>query len=130
MMVSPVSFLRTMNVEEQMTESLFSYGTLQTEGVQRTIFGRSVESREDALVGYRVTMVKVEDENFVVKSGAADHRNLQHTGLASDVVKGAVLAVTKKELEQADSYEPWDYKRVQVKLRSGTDAWIYLKPVQ
>lgn len=116
-----------MNVEEQMTENLFSYGTLQTESVQRAIFGRSLEGRADALVGYRVTMVKVQDEDFIVKSGAAHHRNLEHTGLASDVVEGTVLTVTKKELEQADSYEPWDYKRVPVKLRSGIEAWIYLK---
>jgi hypothetical protein len=36
--------------------------------------------------------------------------------------------VTKKEVEQADIYEVTaDYKRVSVHLKSGTQAWVYVR---
>lgn len=107
------------------TENLFSYGTLQKEDVQLTTFGRRLEGQPDTLVGYRLTMIQIEDQAFVAAYGA-NQRNLQFTGLASDFVEGAVLKLTKKELEQADAYEPAEYKRVRVELKSGTNAWVYV----
>src|SRR5215217_4143366 len=107
-------------------EYLFTYGTLQLEDVQLTTFGRRLEGRPDALVGYQLVMIKIRDEDFVAKSGTADHRNLQFTGNASDIVEGIVFAVTMEELEQSDAYEPEGYERVQVQCRSGLSAWIYL----
>ena len=93
-------------------ESLFTYGTLQLEEVQLATFGRKLEGRRDALVGYR--LVKRE------------HRNLQFTGNAADHVDGIVFAVTTKELEQSDAYEPEGYERTQVQLASGAMVWVYL----
>jgi hypothetical protein len=107
-------------------ENLFSYGTLQTEAVQLATFYRRLEGKPDTLAGYRLIMIRIEDEDFVIKSGAADHRNLQFTGNASDYVEGMAFSVTMKELEQADAYEPDGYERVSVKLKSGLDAWVYL----
>ena len=107
------------------TERLFSYGTLQTESVQLSTFGRILSGNRDALVGYRLRMIKIEDQGFVATSGAEYHRNLEFTGSASDLVEGTVFFVTQPELEQADAYEPEGYKRVRVKLRSGTEAWVY-----
>lgn len=115
-----------MNLAEQATENLFSYGTLQIEEVQLDTFGRKLSSTPDALTGYKLVTVTITDEDFVTKSGKADHRNLQFTGNASDVVDGVVLKVTRKELEQADDYEPEGYKRVQAQLRSGDDAWVFV----
>ena len=112
------------------TENLFSYGTLRTESVQLDTFGRRLEGKPDTLVGYRLTMIQIEDQDFVVLSGSADHRNLQFTGITSDLVEGTVFRVTKKELEQADAYEPAGYKRVPVELRSGTKAWVYMNITQ
>lgn len=114
-----------MNLEE--TERLFSYGTLQTESVQLATFGRKLAGTPDALVGYQVRMIQITDEEFVATSGAEYHRNLEFTGSTSDVVEGTVLYLTQQELQQADAYEPDGYKRVQVTLRSGTEAWVYLK---
>jgi hypothetical protein len=108
------------------TERLFSYGTLQTEAVQLSTFGRKLSGSPDALVGYRVRMIKIEDQDFVLTSGAEYHRNLEFSGSASDSVEGTVFSVTQQELEQADAYEPDGYERRQIKLRSGTQAWIYL----
>jgi gamma-glutamylcyclotransferase (GGCT)/AIG2-like uncharacterized protein YtfP len=115
-----------MNLEEKETEKLFSYGTLQTEAVQLATFGRRLEGNPDALVGYRLTMIEVQDQDFVATSGTAHHRNLQFTGNAADLVEGMVFTVAKKELEQADAYEPVEYKRVLVQLRSGANAWVYV----
>jgi len=114
-----------MSVNE--TERLFSYGTLQTESVQLSTFGRRLDGSLDALVGHRLRMIKIEDQDFVTTNGGEYHRNLEFTGSASDFVEGTVFSVTQQELEQADAYEPDGYKRIGVKLRSGTEAWIYLK---
>jgi gamma-glutamylcyclotransferase (GGCT)/AIG2-like uncharacterized protein YtfP len=103
------------------TENLFSYGTLQTEAVQVATFGRRLQGRPDTLVRYRLTTVRI---------ASTDHRNLQFTGDASDYVEGTAFEVTRKELEQADAYEPDGYERVRVKLKSGLDAWVYLNKQQ
>jgi len=108
-----------------MTERLFSYGTLQTEPVQLSIFGRRLEGKPDALLGYRLESVQVQDPNFLAHSDATQ-RNVTYTGNSSDVVEGSVLTLTEKEIELSDAYEPVEYKRVQVRLRSGVEAWVYL----
>jgi gamma-glutamylcyclotransferase (GGCT)/AIG2-like uncharacterized protein YtfP len=115
-----------MAPESEATEKLFTYGTLRTEEVQLDIFGRSLEGYADALPGYTLRMIEIQDEDFVVKSGTAIHRNLQFTGDPSDFVEGTVYSVTLNELEQADAYEPDGYKRVLVQLRSGANVWVYV----
>ena len=112
-------------MDHKQTERLFSYGTLQTESVQRSTFGRKLGGSPDALVGCRLQMIQILDQDFVTTSGAEYHRNLEFTGNTSDLVEGTVLFVTQQELEQADAYEPDGYKRVRVKLRSGIEAWVY-----
>lgn len=116
-----------MSLEEKETEHLFAYGTLQTEAVQLATFGRRLEGQPDLLVGYSLTMIRIQDQNFAAISGATHHRIVQFTGLASDLVEGTVFTVTPKELEQADAYEPAEYQRVLAPLRSGMKAWIYVK---
>lgn len=115
-----------MAVAEQQTESLFSYGTLQSESVQLATFGRQLDGQPDALVGYSVVMIEIEDQDFVVTSGTPRHRNLRFTGVQSDIVEGTRLSLTKSELDLADSYEPSNYERIQVQLRSGATAWVYI----
>ena len=116
-----------MDHEPKETERLFSYGTLQTESVQLSTFGRRLDGSPDALIGYHLCMIQIMDQEFVATSGAEYHRNLEFTGNASDAVEGTVFAVTEQELKQADAYEPEGYERVRVKLRSETEAWVYLK---
>ncbi len=38
-----------------------------------------------------------------------------------------VLEITQAELSLADAYEDAAYKRVQVPLRSGGEAWVYVR---
>jgi len=117
-------------LEQETNENLFTYGTLQLEDVQLETFGRKLEGWPDVLDGYRLVMITIEDQDFVVKSGSAVHRNVVGTGDASDFVKGVVFKVTKEELEHSDAYEPEGYERVLVQLKSGTSAWIYLNQHQ
>lgn len=119
-----------MDHEPKETERLFSYGTLQTESVQLSTFGRRLEGSPDALVGYRLQMIQITDQEFVATSGAEYHRNLEFTGNTSDLVEGTVFSVTQHELKQADTYEPDGYERTRVKLRSATEAWVYLSQRQ
>ena len=113
-------------VKEEQTENLFAYGTLQTEAVQLSLFGRSLDGKQDALCGYRLRIIRIRDEEFVAASGTADHRNLEFTGDPSDLVEGTAFALTKSELEKADAYEPDHYTRTLAQLRSGLKAWVYL----
>ena len=111
---------RTKKVKSEETENLFAYGTLQSQAVQLSLFGRRLDGKPDALPGFRVQRLRI---------GGRDHRNLAFTGDAFDSVEGMVLTVTKSELEQADTYEPAGYKRTLVQLRSGLNAWVYSPPV-
>ena len=114
-----------MHLNEKQFQLLFAYGTLQQESVQLATFGRTLEGKADTLVGYRLTFVRIDDEDFVATSGTARHRNLEFTGDPSDVVEGAAFTVTNAELEQADAYEPSGYTRILVQLKSGLNAWVY-----
>ena len=113
--------------EEHEHERLFAYGTLQTPEVQLSTFGRKLDGKSDALVGYRLQMVRIDDREFVAASGTENHRNLEFTGDTSDVVAGTAFLVMTTELELADAYEPAGYQRRLVQLRSGLEAWVYFQ---
>ncbi|MGZ5397395.1 MAG: gamma-glutamylcyclotransferase family protein [Mycobacterium sp.] len=81
------------------TELLFSYGTLRQPGVQRDVFGRELDGRPDAIVGYDLDYAAIE---------------------------GTVYAVTEDDLVAADDYEVDDCERIAVPLRSGDHAWVYV----
>ncbi len=115
-----------MNVEDRDEERLFSYGTLQSEAVQIATFGRKLDARPDVLSKYRLGMIRISDEEFALQNGSAEQRNLELTGNDADFVEGTVLTLTVNELQQADAYEPEEYRRVTVQLRSGTRAWVYI----
>ena len=108
------------------TEWLFSYGTLQQEGVQLSTFGRLLEGRPDALPGFRLDVLTISDPEVVGVSGAAQHPVAVPTGDAADEVPGTVFEITLEELQAADVYEAADYRRVPVRLKSGAQAWLYV----
>ena len=107
-------------------ELLFSYGTLQLEAVQMATFGRQLEGTSDALRGFGLVLLKIEDQTVVAISGKAHHSMATFTGRASDVVSGTVFAVTPDEIQNADKYEVAAVKRVAVVLQSGVRAWAYV----
>ena len=104
---------------------LFSYGTLQEEAVQLSTFGRRLVGSPDQLVGFARSVFRVEDPEFVVASGSADHAIVTFTGKPDDRVSGTVFEISDSELARADAYEPAGYARVATTLESGREAWVY-----
>lgn len=106
---------------------LFSYGTLQLEKVQLETFGRLLSGVADALPGYSRTMVRITDPAVIAASGADHHPIVAASGDPDDSVEGMVFEITTEELAAADTYEVSDYKRVDVVLKSGLRAWVYVQ---
>lgn len=106
---------------------LFSYGTLQQQDVQHATFGRRLAGAPDALPGYSQTLLRITDPAVIATSGADHHPVVAPSDDPADEVPGTVFEITQAELEAADAYEVSDYARVAVKLRSGKQAWVYVR---
>jgi len=106
---------------------LFSYGTLRQPDVQRALFGCLIEGRPDALPGYRLDPVTIENEAAVALSGAEVHWIAKASGDVGDQVPGLVLTLTDAQLAAADAYESDAYTRIEVTLASGRRAWLYAR---
>lgn len=109
------------------TEKLFSYGTLQQEEVQLATFGRKLTGTRDALVGYRLSLLKIVDPDVLAISGKEFHPIAIHTGNPDDCVEGTLFDVTQTEILRSDRYKADNYKRIHLQLRSGCAAWLYIK---
>jgi gamma-glutamylcyclotransferase (GGCT)/AIG2-like uncharacterized protein YtfP len=100
---------------------LFSYGTLQDKSVQIANFGRELTGRADALPGYA---------RRLILSGESSYANAELTSNSQDSVSGTVFEITEQELAAADHYEEdADYGRISVTLKSGDQAWVYVKRI-
>jgi hypothetical protein len=116
---------RETNVGHGMPK-LFSYGTLQQEDVQLATFGRRLSGVSDALVGYRQSVVAIQDPEVVRTSGKTHHPIVAFTGKREDCAPGTVFEITDAELAHADAYEVAAYVRVKAPLASGLEAWVYV----
>ena len=105
---------------------LFSYGTLQQESVQRATFGRPLNGRPDALVGFEQARVLIEDLQVVATSAHTHHPIVRPATDPAARVAGTVFEVTHEQLRCADAYEVAAYRRVAVTLASGNRAWVYV----
>ncbi|GAA1227157.1 gamma-glutamylcyclotransferase [Kitasatospora nipponensis] len=110
----------------QVPHQLFSYGTLQSPQVQLARFGRLLQGRQDALPGFRLTMIQITDPEVIAASGTDRHPLVIASPDPADAVAGSVFEITDEELASADAYEVDDYARSEVALASGTRAWVYL----
>ena len=107
---------------------LFSYGTLQKKDVQIANFGRELTGREDVLPGYARWMVAISDPTLAALSGESLYANVRPSSNPEDAVSGTVFEITGEELAAADEYEELGgYHRISVTLRSGDQAWVYLR---
>jgi gamma-glutamylcyclotransferase (GGCT)/AIG2-like uncharacterized protein YtfP len=106
---------------------LFSYGTLQDKQVQVASFGRELQGRADAMPGYRQRLLEITDPEVLATSGKKYHPIVEPSPDASDEVRGTVFEITAQELAAADKYEVSDYRRVSVTLKSGLQAWVYVR---
>ena len=106
---------------------LLSYGTLQLESVQLASFGRRLAGRPDAMPGFTKSFVEITDPDVLATSGERFHPIVVPTDDPKQAVDGTVFEITDAELLAADRYEVADYKRIEVTLRSGVRAWVYVK---
>jgi gamma-glutamylcyclotransferase (GGCT)/AIG2-like uncharacterized protein YtfP len=107
--------------------ALFSYGTLQLEAVQMKSFGRLLDGRDDAMPAFKKEMIEITDPEVVKLSGERFHPVVSASVNSNDEVAGKVFFISAEELEAADRYEVSDYKRIEVTLKSGIPAWVYVK---
>jgi gamma-glutamylcyclotransferase (GGCT)/AIG2-like uncharacterized protein YtfP len=109
------------------SEYLFSYGTLREEKVQRAVFGKAVVGKPDAIVGYELLPVTISSQEAIAISGKAEHTTLVPAKGEGVPIGGVVFHITASDLAAADRYESAEYHRIKVKLRSGVDAWVYVR---
>jgi len=112
--------------EPEPSVALFAYGTLQLPSVQLATFGRLLDGQPDALPGFALAPLKINDEYVVATSGLAVHTMACPTDDPADRIPGVVFAVTPVELDASDSYEVDDMKRIEVELASGRQAFVYV----
>jgi gamma-glutamylcyclotransferase (GGCT)/AIG2-like uncharacterized protein YtfP len=106
---------------------LFSYGTLQQEEVQLSTFGRKLAGEKDLLIGFEPSLVKIADPALAARLKKTHHDNVKNTGDDWSSVQGTVFDVSEDELAKADVFESqYNYKRVNVPLASGKEAWVYV----
>jgi len=116
-----------MNNSEHTQVLLFSYGTLQNKAVQLSNFGRELIGRPDSILGYTESLVAIDDPEVIATSGQTHHPVVQPSLNPDDEVSGTVFEITSQELAAADEYEVSDYKRVFAQLKSGSQAWVYVR---
>jgi len=106
---------------------LFSYGSLQQEETQLSTFGRKLDGEPDLLMGYEPALVRIPDPAVAERLKKTHHDNAQPTGDDWSSLQGTAFEVTDAELAHADSFEAqYNYKRINVTLASGNDAWVYV----
>lgn len=116
-------------IESRLDEAkiaLFAYGTLQQTEVQQASFGRLLDGVADSLPGHRLVPLVILDPRVVALSGKPVHTAARPSADQDDVVPGMIFRLTEAELDAADAYEVADMKRVEVKLASGTRAFVYV----
>ena len=106
---------------------LFSYGTLRYKKVQIETFGRELQGKKDKLIGYKISMIKINDQDVISKSDESEHPIIEYTGNNKDIVKGVLFNINDEELIKADSYEVKEYERIRVILESKEKGWVYIK---
>ena len=95
---------------------LFSYGSLQQPEVQLSLYKRVLTGNEDLLLGFKLAE-KLLYNQYPIIIDTKDY---------TDVISGIVFELTLEELKFTDDYEGEQYRRIQVKLESGREAWCYV----
>ena len=103
-------------------EKLFSYGTLRSKQIQMQLFNKVLTGTKDQLLNHKLKSLQIEEE-----FGMTDYFVAVASDNLSDAIKGIVFDISSSDLAKADLFESNSYKRVQVTLKSGIIAWIYIE---
>ncbi|TRX36964.1 gamma-glutamylcyclotransferase [Flavobacterium sp. ZT3R18] len=101
-------------------QKLFTYGTLQNNDIQESLFGRILQGTPETLIGYKLNEIQIEEE-----FGLIQYPIITETQQPEDTISGIVYEITTSDLHQADLYEGLHYKRVEVHLQSNEKVWAY-----
>lgn len=111
------------------TSLLFAYGTLQDPRIQVEVFVRELTGTPDVLEGYSRYPVGIHDPQVIAQMGIEHYWSVAPSANPTDAVQGTVYDLTEEELLAADAYEAdADYFRIIVSLRSGREAFVYVRP--
>ena len=100
-------------------EKLFIYGTLRDAKLREKLVGRDIpKGKEDKLMGFQ--MSSISDEGFC-------YPILIKKETSKEIIEGEIIEVTPVELIMLDRYEGDLYDRIEVVLKSGTKAWLYIE---
>lgn len=95
-------------------ESVFVYGNLMDDNVQRLAFGRKVEFVYDVLFDYiKQDVVMGRNRTFTI---------IPKRGFS---VNGAILYLNPEEVSFIEQKQGSQFKKIKVKLNSGKEAWTY-----
>ena len=115
------------DVHSIVMQLLFSYGSLQRDRVQLSVFARRLTGVVDRLPGYRAIQVPIGDPQRTAFHNATYYTNVVPADTATDHVPGTVLELTDQELVLVDEFERLDgYGRIQVRMASGRLAWLFV----
>ncbi|UTN04131.1 gamma-glutamylcyclotransferase [Flavobacterium bizetiae] len=103
-------------------EKLFSYGTLRSKQIQMQLFSKILTGSPDQLLGHKLKSLQIEEE-----FGMADYVVAVPTADSSDPIHGIAYNISASDLAKVDIFESNAYKRVQVELKSGAVAWVYIE---
>jgi len=107
--------------------AIFSYGSLQQEAVQVSLYGRASPGESDELLDCVLTLIEIPKSHKAAGSGLTHYKNVEVSPGSGSRVSGTVFEVTTRELAMTDVYEQEsDYVRVSVVLASGRSAWVYV----
>jgi hypothetical protein len=106
--------------------ALFSYGTLQQPEVQLANYGRLIDGNADALLGYELSPLLIEDPHVIAVSGKSVHMIARPSDNPTARIIGTVLFLTAPELKATDAYEEQSYRRTEERLESGRIAFVYV----
>ncbi len=81
---------------------------------------------KDSLEGYTISTIEIKDESFLAKGEDKFQQTLVAMNNNHDTIEGTVFEISGEELQQTDRYEPDNYQRIKIVLRSGKEAWIYV----
>jgi gamma-glutamylcyclotransferase (GGCT)/AIG2-like uncharacterized protein YtfP len=106
---------------------IFSYGSLQEEAVQLSVYGRVLRAEPDEILNCVRERIAVPSRHKAAASGVTHYANVTFTAGSGGRVAGKVLELTETELTLTDDYErDAEYVRVTTILASGRHAWVYV----
>ena len=77
-------------------------------------------------MGFRLETLRITDPAVIATSGRDEHPILIAVDDEAAQIEGTVFELTGEQLAAADAYEVDDYTRIEVPLRSGGSAWVYV----